>query len=479
MSVSPKLRKRLISLLTACALGVSGLTAVTAATVAITEQPAAAAAERAAILFPFSGKTWYTAADDQPGAHPHYWNAWAMDLHAAPGTAVKARFASSDGNVALSVASIGATCAPPNSAGKNVTVNVYVDGAHVGEVIYGHLNNVQVSAGEAIAVDTTLGYVNNWTESSCWQDNAADGYVHTHMEVEKGCYRGLPDWTSYSSGTPVGLLKSAFGSGNVSVCTESEVLEVATPSPPPPEETEPRYQPFAGDFNGDGIDDIGLRRVATGTFYIRYGPAPAFDTQVTHTWAGGYHLEPYTGDFNGDGVSDLGLRRIATGELYIRYGPDFSVQVTHTWAGTTNYQPLSGDFNADGVDDITLRKVSTGVFYYRYGPGPDFGPQATHTWAGGVHLEPFAGDFNGDGTSDLGLRRIATGELYIRYGPDFSVQVQHNWVASANYQPFTGDFNGDGIDDMGLRKVSTGMFYIRYGPAPTFPQQVTHQWAYG
>jgi hypothetical protein len=207
----------------------AGTFGVTAAAVVTGEQPAAASGERAAILFPFSGNTWLSG--DGPGVHHHFWNAWSEDLHAPVGTAVKARFASSDGTVTLSVASVGATCAAPNSAGSNVTVNVYVNGAHVGEVIYGHLNNVQVSAGQTILVDATLGYLNNWTWSSCWQDNTSDGVVHTHIEVEKGCYRNLASWTGYPSGAPIGLLKSAFASSNVSACDEAEVGQVASGQP--------------------------------------------------------------------------------------------------------------------------------------------------------------------------------------------------------------------------------------------------------
>jgi hypothetical protein len=259
-----------------------------------------------------------------------------------------------------------------------------------------------------------------------------------------------------------------------------------TTEPPEPEEPpEPRYQPLAGDFNGDGFDDIVLRRVSSGTFYIRFGPVP-FNTpdQISHTWTGGYHLEPFAGDFNGDGTDDLGLRRIATGELYVRYGPAFDVQVRHVWGSATNYQPMGGDVNGDGIDDIVLRRVSTGVFLNRYGPSPMFDafPQDTYAWgAGGGHLEPFMGDFDGNGYDDYALRRIATGELYIRNAPVYDVQWRHVWAGGVNFQPFAGDFNGDGFDDLALRKVSTGMIYIHYGPAPlfdTFPQE-THDWVYG
>jgi len=45
------------------------------------------------------------------------------------------------------------------------------------------------------------------------------------------------------------------------------------------------YQPFAGDFNGDGVADIGMRDSSNGVFFIKHGPG--FNDQVTYAWAPG------------------------------------------------------------------------------------------------------------------------------------------------------------------------------------------------
>ena len=41
----------------------------------------------------------------------------------------------------------------------------------------------------------------------------------------------------------------------------------------------------SGDFNGDGVADIGLRDADNGVFYIKHGPS--FNDQVTYAWAPG------------------------------------------------------------------------------------------------------------------------------------------------------------------------------------------------
>jgi hypothetical protein len=139
------------------------------------------------------------------------------------------------------------------------------------------------------------------------------------------------------------------------------------------------YQAFAGDFNGDGIGDIGLRNVANGNFYIKHGPG--FNDQVVYTWAAGTNYQPFIGDFNGDGYADIGLRNITTGVFFIKHGPGFNDQVTYSWAPGSNYQAFAGDFNGDGIGDIGLRNVANGNFYIKHGPG--FNDQVVYTWAAG------------------------------------------------------------------------------------------------
>jgi hypothetical protein len=467
------------------------LAAVTVMIVPSASPAAAANTESVQIGMPFTGKWAYNAHVDPPyvdscpgggygcpgfSSHPSVHQSWSpesgewgTDLYYAGGsTAVKLRVSNASGTVTYSWKSVSGSC------GGSTGINVFVDGVHVGWLYYTHLSNAVTSG--PITNGMTLG-------TMALQSGGCNPGTHMHAEFRNtnsgySCYydQGNPGVT-LGGGTAIALL----GANNTGQKQECSGAQPGTEQPPE-EPTQPRYQPFAGDFNGDGFDDIGLRRVSSGTFYIRQGPD--FDVQISFTWAGGYHLEPFTGDFTGDQVDDIGLRRIATGELYFRDGPDFDSQVNHTWAGTTNYQPMGGDINGDGTDDMVLRKISTGVFYNRYGPAPlfDTAPQNTYMWTGGDHLQPFVGDFDGNGYDDYGLRRISTGELYFRFAPTYTVQVEHTWAANNNYQPpIVGDFNGDGVDDVALRRISTGMWYFRFGPAPAFDTlpQSTHQWAYG
>jgi surface antigen len=236
------------------------------------------------------------------------------------------------------------------------------------------------------------------------------------------------------------------------------------------------YEPLVADWNGDGLDDIGLRKVSTGTFFLK--PGPLYDSQEIYSgWASTSNFQPISGDFNGDGFGDIGLRKVSTGTFYFRMGPFYDSQASYVWASGTDFQPLTGDWNGDGIDDIGLRKISTGTFFLK--PGPSFSAQITYSgWATGIDFEPFAADFNGDGLDDIGVRKISNGTFFMRLGPDYTSQISYGgWASTNNFQPFAGDFNGDGYGDIGLRKISTGIFFMRYGPG--FSYQSSYAWAAG
>ena len=198
-------------------------------TLAGPQSAAAIGGKRAAVLFPFDGggSTWVSG--DGPDVHTTYFSGfgWAEDLHAANGTAVKARFQSSDGAITLKVVAVDdLVCSP--SAGKYVQLEVKVDGTVAGQMIYEHLNNVPAAivVNASIRVGDTLGYLNLWDQSSCWADTLGDGLVHTHMEFQRACYRSLTAVTNYGGSTPVGLLSSAYSTTNKSECDEGGITSV-------------------------------------------------------------------------------------------------------------------------------------------------------------------------------------------------------------------------------------------------------------
>jgi hypothetical protein len=214
----------------------------------------------------------------------------------------------------------------------------------------------------------------------------------------------------------------------------------------------------AGDFNGDGRDDVmawydyydGRDTLFTYTATVRGGfnaPFPSL-TLAAGKWDTS-ESKFVTGDFDGDGREDLGaLYGYSDGSLKMhtfRTQPTggFTPSITSwgstidNWGDWNRTYIHSGDFNGDGIDDITA--------WYDYADGHD----ALHTlismatrqgtfttptkgWESAAgnwyypHLKIVPGDYNGDGRDDLGAM----------YGYSDGTVRMFTWTATS-----TGGFN--------------------------------------
>jgi serine-aspartate repeat-containing protein C/D/E len=112
--------------------------------------------------------------------------------------------------------------------------------------------------------------------------------------------------------------------------------------------------PLAGDWNGDGIDTIGIFRDGVWVLDIDGdGRLTAADEQFTFGQKGDI---PLVGDFNGDGIDDIGVYR--NGTVIIDSNRNREIDATDRvfeLAGEGDY-PIVGDFNGDGIDEVGLYK---------------------------------------------------------------------------------------------------------------------------
>ncbi len=157
----------------------------------------------------------------------------------------------------------------------------------------------------------------------------------------------------------------------------------------------PDDEAFFGDWDGDGVDGVIVRR--GNTFYVknRMGPGTA-DRIVSYGRPGD---EVLVGDWDGDGVDGLAVRRgntyfinndIASGsaEYEITYGrPDDVV--------------LVGDWDGDGVDTLAVRRGNM-YFFGNSMSGEPAGPAVTF---GEGTDEVFVGDWDNDGVDSPIIRR--------------------------------------------------------------------------
>ncbi|HEY3832465.1 MAG TPA: VCBS repeat-containing protein [Acidimicrobiia bacterium] len=199
------------------------------------------------------------------------------------------------------------------------------------------------------------------------------------------------------------------------------------------------YQPIAGDFDGDGRDDVFLYAPGTAQDYVAYANASRGSfTKVPVAVNGSYR--PFVGDFNGDGISDVFWYGPGDAPDWIWYGHSNRTFTTRMMSISGDYQPTAGDFNCDGRTDIVWAS-------YPFGGHSFIWTAAGNTewrWAG-VSIPPHAimraADFNGDACDDLVVD--APGADEILFGSPFHGFSVHPtsgpYVAST---PIAGNFEG-------------------------------------
>lgn len=174
--------------------------------------------------------------------------------------------------------------------------------------------------------------------------------------------------------------------------------------------------PVAGDWNGDGVTEIGVYRPAVGRFYLDTNGNGLWDAGADRAITfGGVSDLPVAGDWDGDGVTEIGVFRPATGRFYL------DINGNGLWEagvdrvarfGGPNDQPVAGDWDGNGTVDIGVFRAVAGKFYLDANGDGLFGAGDITATFGGANDRPVAGDWDGDGSDEIGVLRPATGRLY-------------------------------------------------------------------
>ena len=261
---------------------------------------------------------------------------------------------------------------------------------------------------------------------------------------------------------------------------------------------------YAGDFNGDGIDDliIGAGNAdpnginLAGSSYVVFGKTSGFPSQFNLSSINGFNgivingkgsgdksgrSVSYAGDVNGDGIDDLIIGAdsaqpngiINAGSSYVVFGSDSGLPSPYNL------------ITINGVNGFVINGIN---------PSDQTG-----------HSVSSAGDINGDGIDDviIGERYSSPNGItnvdrsYVVFGSDAGITHPFNlsslngsngfFINGTNYNDRTGfsvsqagDVNGDGFDDLivgaiyGSSIVNSfvGNSYVIYGRKEMFPTNV-------
>ncbi len=274
----------------------------------------------------------------------------------------------------------------------------------------------------------------------------------------------------------------------------------------------PKDQMVSGDFDGNGKDDVAYitdSGYGSMKIYVRENGVgtPTLWTEETAFYTANVDDRVTAGDFNGDGKDDIALlydNKNGKARIHVLLSNGDGFNSRSSWfvqsvegmynANRTTGRVTSGDFNGDGLDDVSAMYdngdgkmrihmfISTGnsfnwEYWYEDMAGGNF-------YASGVTGRYEAGDFNGDGKDDIAaMYGYADGRtrVHVWLSNGTSLNQRTAWfIQDTPYYYNTervknrfvaGDFNNDGKDDIAtLHKYDGGtmMLHVFVSQGNTF-----------
>jgi len=158
------------------------------------------------------------------------------------------------------------------------------------------------------------------------------------------------------------------------------------------------------DFNGDGIPDVAVTSVFQGTTILLGNGDGTFRSGASLPASFDWLV---AGDFNGDGKQDLGVATSSSVGIMLGDGDGTFQPISFLRSGYTQYL-LAADFNADGKLDLAAVGASPGgntIVSVYLGNGDGTLQSKKNFWVRGAASPGglVAADFNGDGRVDLAV----------------------------------------------------------------------------
>jgi hypothetical protein len=204
--------------------------------------------------------------------------------------------------------------------------------------------------------------------------------------------------------------------------------------------------PVVGDWNGDGVDTIGVYRSAEGKLYLsnsNTAPTAALTLALTFGNPGD---TPFAGRWDASMTQDgVGVYRPSNGILYQKKALTSGSSDYFAIFGNPGDQAVAGDWNGDGFDSIGVYRAADQKWYLSNNGTPNGITSAdlNFVWTIGPNA-PIVGDWNGDKTTTVGYL-TASGNFVLHpanaasgadtvfpFGPTGAIPVAGKWIASVS-----------------------------------------------
>lgn len=205
--------------------------------------------------------------------------------------------------------------------------------------------------------------------------------------------------------------------------------------------------PVVGDFNGDGVSEVGV--FYHGEWFIDLNGNGRWDQDDLWARLGTAGDQPVVGDWDGDGKDDIGIYGLEWAEdsRAIQSEPGLPDSANSPKAKPKNVPPRP----SEATDGRRLMRLSVS--------GPRRADVIDHVFRFGNELDrPVAGDWNGDGIRTIGVFNSGHWKIDTDGDGRFTGKDLRFDYGTVGDSPIVGDFNGDGVDEIGVYRQ--GVWYV-------------------
>jgi hypothetical protein len=152
--------------------------------------------------------------------------------------------------------------------------------------------------------------------------------------------------------------------------------------------------PLAGDFNNDGCDTVSIYRPSNQTIYVinALGKNNGGLGEADYSYVfGNPGDKPFAGDFNADGIDTVGLHRESSGFMYFRNTNTTGNADYQFYFGNPGDRLIAGNWIGAGEDYPGVFRPGNRTVYLRYANTQGNADEA-YNW-GESHYVPVAGNF--------------------------------------------------------------------------------------
>lgn len=212
--------------------------------------------------------------------------------------------------------------------------------------------------------------------------------------------------------------------------------------------------------------------VGTGVDVLLGNGDGTFGPPAAYAAAAGAHSVK-VGDFNNDGLADVGTMNTNTASVLPGNGDGTLRPRLDAAVPGNNINLVVGDYDRDGnLDMATSDTVSVGTISVLKGRGDGSfdAPASYSAFSAPVYLAE--GDFNRDGYEDFAVANsyVATSMSVILNRGDGTYEAPHTYgIAQTGYEIEVADFNHDGSDDFAVRGGSMYMVSLGKGDGTFYP----------